>query len=331
MPEAVTNNAITQINFNGKDYLLSFSGLSQGKTYQDIHNMAYLFNVKNNQWQNIAPVPLSTKNMNTTHHLVGRLASVATTINNKAYIFGGYTVAKDHSEVSIADVYSYDILTDMYQLLSSTPIPVDDSIALPYLGKLIYLISGWHNSGNINLVQVYNTKTNSWQQATPFPGKPVFGHAGGIVDNNILVCDGVAIKIHQNTKRSYQSEAACYLGVIDKRQPSQIDWRIIKHPTNKARYRMAARGLADRQQIVFFGGSENPYNYNGIGYNGKPSQPSNQLWIFDIESKRWQIKTTKHASMDHRGMLYLNNKLIILGGMGENQKVLNTVEQISLN
>jgi len=331
MPEAVTNNAVAQVNIDGNDYLLSFSGLSTGKTFQDIHNKGYLLNLKSKQWRSIRPVPLSTENLNLTQGLVGRLASVAASINNKVYIFGGYTVVKDHSEVSIGDVYSYNVLTNTYQLLSPMPVPVDDSVALPYQNKFIYLISGWHNSGNVNLVQVYNTKTNSWRQATPFPGKPVFGHAGGIVNNKLLICDGVAIKIHKTTKRSYQGEAACYLGIINEQRPTKIDWKIVEHPTNKARYRMAARGIALKQQIVFLGGSENPYNYNGIGYNGKPSQPSNQLWIFDLVKKHWQIKTTDHASMDHRGLLYLNHKLITLGGMGEDQRVLNTVKQIPLN
>jgi len=331
IPNALTNNAVTQVNINGNDYFLSFSGLSKNKTYQDVHNKAYIYNVKKRQWHSIAPVPLSKENLILTKGLVGRLASVATTIKDKVFIFGGYTVAKDHSEVSIADVYTYDILTNTYQLLAPMPVSVDDSVALPYQNKLIYLISGWHNSGNVNLVQVYNTETNHWQQATPFPGKPVFGHAGGIVDNKILVCDGVAIKVYKNTKRSYQREAACYLGVINKNKPFEIDWRVIVHPVQRARYRMAAIGLTKQQQIVFLGGSENPYNYNGMGYNGKPAQPSNKVWIFDLATQQWQIKITKHASMDHRGLLYLEGKLITLGGMGEDQQVLNSVNLTPFN
>jgi hypothetical protein len=40
------------------------------------------------------------------------------------------------------------------------PVPVDDDISLPYQSRYIYLISGWHNDGNVNLVQLYDTKTN---------------------------------------------------------------------------------------------------------------------------------------------------------------------------
>ncbi len=330
MPDKVTNNAVTQVSINGEHYLLSFSGLGENKTYQAVHNKAYAYNIKNNKWQRISPVPLSRNNLALTNNLVGRLASVATAIKDTAYIFGGYTVAKDHTEVSVADVYSYNVRTDNYTLLAPMPVPVDDSVALTYQQKYIYLVSGWHNSGNVNLVQLYNSKTNQWQQATPYPGKPVFGHAGGIVNNKMLICDGVAIQVHENTRRNYQDEAACYLGTIDEKQPSKIDWRVIKHPTNRARYRMAATGIEDKQQIVFVGGSENPYNYNGIGYNGKPSQPSNEVWFYDFPQQIWQIKSSETATMDHRGLLLIKDQLLTLGGMTANQKVLNTVNTYPL-
>ena len=325
IPDKVTNNAVTQVSIESEDYLLSFSGLGEKRTYHYVHNKAYAYSVKKKKWQKISPVPLSSDNRKLTNNLVGRLASVATAIKDKAYIFGGYTVAKDHTEVSVADVYSYALHTDSYQLLAPMPVPVDDSVALTYQQKYIYLVNGWHNSGNVNLVQLYNSQTNQWQQATPFPGKPVFGHAGGIVGNKIVICDGVAIEVHENSKRSYQDEVSCYLGIIDQKQPSKIDWRMIKHPTNNARYRMAALGIENKQQIAFIGGSENPYNYNGIGYNGKPSQPSDEIWLYDLKQQKWQIGRSKTATMDHRGLLLLNNELLTLGGMAVDQQVLNTV------
>ncbi len=327
LPEEVTNNAVSHVVVNNEHYLLSFSGLSVDKNYQGVHNKAFAYSVKKNQWQSISPVPLSSENLKLTNNLVGRLASVATAINDTAYIFGGYTVAKDHTEVSIADVYSYSLSTDSYKLLSPMPVPVDDSVALTYQEKYIYLVSGWHNSGNVNLVQMYHTQTNEWQQATPFPGKPVFGHAGGIVDNKMLVCDGVAIKVHENARRTYQDEAACYLGVIDNKNPSNIDWRIIKHPTNNARYRMAALGLADSKEVVFIGGSDNPYNYNGIGYNGSPSTPNSEIWQFDLTSQQWHISHSKTSTMDHRGLLQLNGELLTIGGMAIRQQVLNSINK----
>jgi N-acetylneuraminic acid mutarotase len=325
MPEKVTNNAVTKVVINNEHYFLSFSGLGSIKTYQDVHNKSFSYDTKQQLWQKISPVPLSSSDLKSTNNLQGRLASVATSINDTAYIFGGYTVAEDHSEVSISDVYSYNLLTDKYTLLTPMPVPVDDSVALPFQQKHIYLVSGWHNSGNVNLVQLYNTQTNQWQQATPFPGKAVFGHAGGIVDNKMLICDGVAIKVHEKTRRTYQDEAACYLGIIDAKQPNKIDWQIIKHPTGNARYRMAAKGIPLEQKVVFVGGSDNPYNYNGIGYDGNPSQPSDEIWFFDLNSRQWQIQKSKTTTMDHRGLVLFKKELLTIGGMTANQQVLNSI------
>jgi len=157
LPEPVANNAVTQLSIENKDYLLSFSGLGKNKTYQDVHNMAFIYDVNLKKWQSIAAVPIETP----INGLTGRLASVATSIKSKAYIFGGYTVAKDHSEVSVPDVYSYDVTNANYQKLASMPVPVDDSVALPYNNRYIYLVSGWHNDGNVNLVQLYDIETDT--------------------------------------------------------------------------------------------------------------------------------------------------------------------------
>ena len=325
LPNGVTNNAVAQVNVNNNNYLLSFSGLANNKSYQDVHNYTYVYDVNAQRWQQKSAVPIS-KAIN---GLTGRLASVATAINDIAYVFGGYTVAQDHSEVSIPDVYAYQVLTDNFKSLTPMPVPVDDSIALPYKNRFIYLISGWHNDGNVNLVQLYDTKTDTWQQASPFPGKAVFGHAGGIVDNMFLVCDGVRIDVHKTKRRSYSAEQACYRGEINEKTPSKISWFKVKHPTGKSRYRMAAKGVVDsrsgEKEIIFIGGSHNPYNYNGLGYNGKPSAPSNEIWRYNIVTRQWRISNSNIATMDHRGLLELDGRLLTIGGMAENQQVLNSI------
>lgn len=327
LSEPVSNNAVAQVRIDNEEYLISFSGLTNGKSYQDVHNNTYVYDVAHNTWLIKSPVPIAQS----VNGLIGRLASVATAINETAYVFGGYTVAKDHSEVSVPDVYAYHVLSDSYLQLAPMPVPVDDSIALPYQGRYIYLVSGWHNDGNVNLVQVYDTKTNQWQQASPFPGKAVFGHAGGIVDSTLLICDGVRVDVHLNKRRSYAAENACYRGEINPKNIAKISWFKVDHPTGESRYRMAAKGVinakGNSKEIVFIGGSNNPYNYNGVGYNGKPSAPSNEIWRYNVDTATWHITNSKNATMDHRGLLELNGKLITIGGMSENQQVLNTINQ----
>ena len=323
LPQPVANNAVAHVTANNETYLLSFMGLATGKGYQDVHNKAWALKVGEQSWQSISSVPSSITPK-------GRLAGVAVGINQYAYIFGGYTVDKAHNEISTPDVYRYDVIADKYHKLASMPVPVDDSVALVYQNRYIYLISGWHNDGNVNLVQVYDIKNNRWQQASPFLLAPVFGHAGAIAGDTMLVCDGVAVVPRKTERRTFKGLAQCLIGKISADNHLKIDWRLLAHPTGEARYRMAATGKGNK--FYFIGGSNNPYNYEGIGYNGVPSPASDQIWIYDVLTKQWQLKRSAFKTMDHRGLIDLNGKLITVGGMNNQQQVIGSVtEHLTVN
>lgn len=322
LPEPVTNNAVASVEVDGTTHIVSFMGLGKGKGFKDVHNKVWKLSVdadgKHSGWQEMTPVPSSLK-------LRGRLASVAVGVDGLIYLFGGYTVAQDHSEVSAPDVFSYNVTTDSYDRLSPMPVPVDDSVALVYRDRYIYLVSGWHNDGNVNLVQVYDIQKNQWFQASPFLGKPVFGHAGGIVDNQMMICDGVTTVAQMTSRRTFAAEAACYLGEINFTAPSKINWYQWVHPTDVSRYRMAAAGDISNDRILFVGGSTNPYNYDGIGYNKQPSEPDFEIWSYYLDGRTWKTTTSSQATMDHRGLLKVGDKWVTVGGMGKNQKVLDAV------
>lgn len=318
MPEAVTNNAVASVSIDGEQHILSFMGLGAGKSYKDVHNKAWQLTIKADgtaqPWKEIAPVPSS-------FNLKGRLASIAVGLDDKVYIFGGYTVAKDHTEVSAPDVFSYDVKQGTYQRLAPMPVPVDDSVALVYKDRYIYLVSGWHNDGNVNLVQVYDIFKNEWFQASPFLGKPVFGHAGGIVDNQMVICDGVTTVAQMTSRRTFAAETACYIGEINFTNPSKINWYLWVHPTDESRYRMAAAGDPNNDRILFIGGANNPYNYDGIGYNGQPSEPNGEIWSYYLEDRTWKVTESSTPTMDHRGLIKVGDKWVTVGGMRKNQQV----------
>ena len=329
LPEAVSNNAVAKVSTESGDYLLSFMGLGAGKTYHDVHNKAWALSLNTAQaessWLQKSSVPSSLP-------LKGRLASIAVGVKDKAYLFGGYTVSEDHSEVSSPDNFMYHVGTDHYTKIANMPVPVDDAVALVYQQRFIYLISGWHNDGNVNLVQVYDVQQDTWSQASPYLGVPVFGHAGGIVGNKMVVCDGVKVQAREGKRRTFVSEPACYLGIIEPTNPLKIDWRALAHPTSVARYRMASAGIVSTSKMVFFGGSDNPYNYNGIGYNGEPSEPSKHVWVYDLVSQKWSVSSAMLASMDHRGAVRVNTngkaQLLTIGGMGAKQNSISALKVI---
>lgn len=327
LPEAVSNNATAKVQINNDTYLISFMGLSKGKTHKDVHNKVWSLKVGDNEWQSKKPVPSSLP-------LKGRLAAIAVGVGELAYVFGGYTVAEDHSEISSPDNFSFNVKDNSYKKIANMPVPVDDAIALVYQEQFIYLISGWHNDGNVNLVQVYDIKRDSWAQASPFLGKPVFGQAGGIVKNQMVICDGVAVTPFADKRRGFSMETACYSGKINPENHLKIDWRVIPHPTNKGRYRMASSGINGSDDgILFIGGSDNPYNYNGIGYNGAPSDPVAESWFYNVNTNTWHVKKlpASKSTMDHRGLIQLGSKVIIIGGMKKNQQSLQQIQVLPLD
>ena len=306
LPIAHANNAVAAaINENGALTFYSFNGLTAEKTWNATSHEAFAC-VPQKGCNAIAPVPVEK----------GRLASVAVTLGNHIYLFGGYTVAEDNAEVSTPEVFKFDPKDESYKRVTDMPMPVDDMVAFTYNERYIYLVSGWHNDGNVSLVQVYDTETDQWFRATDYPGAPVFGHAGGSVDNKFLIADGVAVVGVKDGRRQFGAVDEVWLGEIDEINPSNIKWRAIEAHPGRPLYRMAAAGHEDSGQIVFVGGGDNPYNYNGIGYDGEPSVPSTRIFGFDIETESWvDLGVRPKATMDHRGLLFVGEKMCTLGGL----------------
>ena len=86
-------------------------------------------------------------------------------------------------------------------------------------------------------------------------------------------------------------------------------------------------------KIYFSGGTDNPYNYNGIGYNGQPSEPSPVTFAFDVKSEKWETinENTPEPTMDHRGLLVTHRGLVIVGGMEKGQQVTSKVTVVKGN
>ena len=316
VPAAVTNNAVVSVDADEREYLVSFSGMGSLKQHGDIHARTFVLDSDSREWREVGAVPGD----------VGRLASTAVAVDGKAFVFGGYSVAADDSEVSTPWVHAFDPVAETFEPRRPMPVPVDDAVALAYDDRYVYLISGWHDFGNVNLVQLYDVEADRWSQATPVPGRGVFGHAGGIVDNKMVYCDGVAVKARHDDARTFVANDECFVGIINPENPRRIDWRTIDaHPGNP-RYRMAAAGMPDRHGVMFIGGSENPYNYDGIGYDGQPSEPSSGALFFDLEATAWiEYEIDGVATMDHRALVSFDGEWLTVGGMTDGQVVTGRV------
>ena len=306
LPEPVTNNAVATVTVGPRQFVVSFNGLGAGKTYRDTRSSTYVLDVELGTWEEAAPVPGD----------VGRLASAAVAVGERAFVFGGYTVAEDGTEVSTPWVHAFDPIEGTYEARAPMPVPVDDMVTVVYQDRYVYLLSGWHDVGNVNLVQLYDTDEDRWVQATPIPGAAVFGHAGGIVGGSIVYCDGVAVRANAMRRRDFVAQAACFAGTIDPSDRRRIDWRTIDPHPGPPRYRMAASGVADRNGVLFVGGTDNPYNYDGIGYDGRPATPVAGGMLLDLETLSWRVLPQDTApTMDHRALVPLAGGWATVGGM----------------
>jgi N-acetylneuraminic acid mutarotase len=315
LPEPVSNQLVLQSTIRGKGYLVSFAGIGADKTASASHNKAWQFTTGNAMWQPVPAVPNQARK-------TGRLAATGLVMSNNFFIFSGYSVDTDGSETTLTDSYRFSPVTQNYTKLPDMPVPADDSLALSYQNRYIYLVSGWHNDGNINLVQVFDNFSQKWSQATPYPGTPVFGLGGAAVGNQLLVCDGVKLA-YTTEKRSYAMENSCYLGTIDSKSALKINWQPIAHHGQPARYRQAAVAITlnDEPMVAFIGGSENPYNFNGIGYNGAPSEPSAAVYVFALKQKKWLKAQPTTAVMDLRSLVSIDGDIYSVGGMVAGQNV----------
>ena len=208
--------------------------------------------------------------------------------------------------------------------------PVYDAVAGVYKDRYIYLIGCWSKTESVRNVQIYDTEKDVWMQGTPIPGTPVFGHAGGIEGDTIVYVDG-AYKNPDNKGPKYLPSSECWVGKIPtgkKADITKIEWAKLPEHPGTARYRIAAgAGAPDKKRkagkIYFSGGTDNPYNYNRIGYNGQPAEPSPTTFAFNVKSEKWETidDNTPDPTMDHRGLAVTQHGLLVIGGMEKGQQV----------
>jgi N-acetylneuraminic acid mutarotase len=202
------------------------------------------------------------------------------------------------------------------------PTPVDDSVIGVYRDRYIYLVSGWSKTDAVRNVQIYDSEKDKWTEATAIPGTPVFGHAGAIVGDTIVYVDG-AYKNPSGPNPKYVASSECWMGKITKGDITKIAWTKLPAHPGGARYRIAAGASEKEGKIYFSGGTDNPYDYNGIGYNGQLAEPSPVTFAFNVRSGKWETNSENNPdpTMDHRGLLVTHRGLILVGGMEKDQQV----------
>lgn len=307
LPEPIANQAVAAVEVAGRVAVFSFLGIDSTKVWSGVTNRAFRWDMGDDAWRVIDPVPGP-----------GRLAPTTVVVDGLVYVIGGYTVAADGSESSTPHVNVYDPGSESWTRVADIPVPADDAISGVTNDGRIVLVSGWHDRGNVPDVQIYDPVTDVWSQSTPIPGPPVFGHSGTVVGDQVVYVDGVAVV---NDDPRFQLAAGSWGGTIG---PVGVEWGALPEHPGPALYRAAAGAVGNVALIL--GGSDNPYNYNGVGYDGVPAEPIRQLLAFLPGAGEWRnLVAPPVATMDHRTLGVAGGFVFLVGGMESGQRVSSRV------
>ena len=309
MPMEVANNAVAEGEISGEKYVYSFGGIDTTKIYSGQTKRAFRYHLSTNTWDEIdtLPIPLPL------------IASSANRVKDKIYIIGGYHVLSNGNETSANQVVRYDPQTNTY-LTNGTPVPVpiDDQAQCVYKDSLIYVITGWSNSGNVGNIQIYNPELDSWSSGTALPNSSTykaFGSSAQIIGDTIFYYGGAS------TSANFPAQKKLRKGIIDSNDPTQISWSLEQDAPN-ANYRSAC--VSHNNNVFWIGGSDVSYNYNGIAYNGSGGvAPSNSIARYDTYTQTWyEGLGSPYSVMDLRGYGQISStSWVICGGMTTGQTV----------
>jgi N-acetylneuraminic acid mutarotase len=307
MPSAVTSNAVASLK-NGIE-VYSLMGIGTKKTWDDITNKMYVLRFKSGKWTEGRPVP----------GVAGRLGASAIGTKGQIFLFGGYTVDGQGNEFVVGDVNSFVPSEQRWYRAADMPVPVDSAVIGMTHDRYIYLVGGRSKNGPVNIVQVYDAEKNTWSQATPFPGTPVFGHAGGVADETIVYVDGAK----KDASGKYVASDECWMGKIDHKDLNKVEWSKLPAHPGPGRFGIVAGAGEHDHRFLFSGGTTAPHNFKGLDYEGKPEELSPMTFAFELHGNRWETiaEDTYDVRADTHGILFTPLGPLILGGTLKNTAV----------
>jgi N-acetylneuraminic acid mutarotase len=314
MPSAVSGNAVASLK--GGFQLFSLMGVGPKKDWNAVTNEVYIMTLGHaGRWGSGRAVPGP----------VGRLNAAAAGVKGVIVLMGGFVVDNQGGELTVPDVNVYEPGARRWSRGKDVPVPVDSAVVSATHDHLVYLIGGRSPNGPVNNVQLYDIDKDSWTQATPFPGTPAFGMAGGIADENIVVVDGAKAGASGGAK--YVASDECWLGKIDRKDPAKIEWSKLPAHPGTAHFGIAGGGSDHEHRIYFSGGTTTPHNYKGVSYDvnaeGKAPEVSSFTFDFDVRTHKWETLTESmpDSRADGRGLLETTLGPVVVGGLARNMAV----------
>jgi hypothetical protein len=301
LPEAMGNNGVAALDLEGGCMLFSNLGIDDSLSGAGVHRRAYRIRpAVDDSWLQLPDVPGAP-----------RLATSSVGLRGALYVLGGYSVAGNGAETSHDSVQFFDLGTGQWTDAAPLPVPIDDAVALAWRDRWIVVVSGWSNTRAVETVQIYDADSDTWAVASAFPGTAVFGHAGAIAGDSIVIVDGAA------SSAGFPIVSQAWRGDLDPDSPTLIRWTDLGPHPGPPRYR-AAGGTAPDGTLLLHGGTDAPYNFDGLAYaDGQPSAPLATTLSYDLDAETFsELGIDKPiATMDHRALARCRGELFSIGGL----------------
>lgn len=304
LPIPTANNAICKATVNTNKFVYSFGGIGNSLNFSDIHQRVFKYDVSNNVWSETMNIP----------DTLGKIGSSASFVNNKIYLIGGKHVLGNGTEVFSNNVHVYNPFLDTFEINGSDiPVPVNDHVQCVWKDSLIYVITGFNNTGTVPDVQIYNPAFDAWSIGTSTPNTPEyksFGASGYILGDTIYYFGGATQNPTFETTNYFRK------GVIDKNDPTQINWSLIFSNSGNPIYKGACSG--HNKTLFWIGGSEKGYNYNALEfYTHEPVLPNHRILEHSLKDNlNFNQFGTPYRVMDLKGIAKLGGgNWMIAGGI----------------
>jgi N-acetylneuraminic acid mutarotase len=289
------------------------------KSWDAVTNTGFYLDPDWDQWYPLKSVPGTA----------GRIDASAIGARGSVFLFGGVVVDDHNRGIVVPDVNIYAAKNQTWFRGADIPVAVANSVIGVYRDRFIYLFGGRSNTGIAPNVQIFDAEKSRWLQGTPLPGQAVFGHAGALLDETIVLIDG-AYRNPSASGAPYLASDQCWIGKIDRHDPNRIEWTKLPAHPGSARFGIAAGASEKERKIYFSGGTDNPDGDTGIGFDGKPSQPSPMTFAWNLRAAKWEVvsEATPNPTMNNHGLLVIPDMLAVAGGLEKGQVVTRRVTVI---
>lgn len=317
LPTRVANNAVCEGFSPSGSYIYSFAGIDSTLEYSGIHLKSWKINAQTADVEQLPDLP----------DTLGKVAAGASFVNGIIYIIGGYHVLENGNELSSDKVHRFDVAQNQFIAdAASIPVPIDDHVQAVYRDSLIFVVTGWSNTGNIPDVQIYNTYTNSWSVGTSVPNTSnytAFGASGEILGDTLYYFGGAG-------GFNFSAKKRLRKGYINPNDPTAISWSIETPDNVLANYRSAA--CTTPGMVHWIGGSENTYNYDAVAYDGSGVvNPSMKTLGYSPSGGIEEIGFLNDwLPMDLRGIANISpTEKYLVGGIRQNQWMIGEVIKLT--